>query len=406
MAKRRAWPALEDRPAVLAARRRRKMARSAHAYVRGSTEKFYEWLHAPGGRDLPEGPAIWICGDCHLGNLGPVASASGEVEIQIRDLDQTVIGNPGHDLVRLGLSLATAARGSDLPGVTTAKMLEEMMAGYLLALQPDGADALDRVERPRSIQLALKRAVGRRWRNLARERIADVRPELPLGKRFWPLHADEPAEITALFASDALRSMVTALKSRDDAAPVEVVDAAYWLKGCSSLGRLRYAVLVAVGQGQEAKSGYCLVDIKEAVQPAAPRAANAPGVRSNAERVLAGALALSPFLGERMRAARLRDKSVVLRELMPQDLKLEIERLSREEAMLAARYLGAVVGKAHGRQLTPADRAGWRDDLGRRWPKGLDAPFWLWTSVVDLVSAHEAAYLEHCRRYALEAEAA
>ena len=69
-------------------------------------------------------------GDCHLGNLGPIASASGAIGVQIRDFDQTVIGNPAHDLIRLGLSLATAARGSDLPGVTTAKMLENMMAGY------------------------------------------------------------------------------------------------------------------------------------------------------------------------------------------------------------------------------------------------------------------------------------
>ena len=65
-----------------------------------------------------------------MGNLGPVASAKGHIDIHIRDLDQTVIGNPAHDLIRLGLSLATAARGSDLPGVTTAKMLENMMAGY------------------------------------------------------------------------------------------------------------------------------------------------------------------------------------------------------------------------------------------------------------------------------------
>ena len=41
--------------------------------------------------------------------------------------------------------------------------------------------------------------------------------------------------------------MVTALRSRDDDAPVEVLDAAYWMKGCSSLGRLRYAVLLGVG---------------------------------------------------------------------------------------------------------------------------------------------------------------
>ena len=83
---------------------------------------------------LPAGPDIWICGDCHTGNLGPVADLDGEIDIQIRDLDQTVIGNPAHDMLRLGLSLAMAARSSDLPGVTTALMLEEAAAGYGLVL--------------------------------------------------------------------------------------------------------------------------------------------------------------------------------------------------------------------------------------------------------------------------------
>ena len=106
------------------------MARSAHAYMRGNTVKFYEWLDTAAGKSLPDGPSVWICGDCHVGNLGPVANLAGRVNIQIRDLDQTVIGNPVHDLIRLGLSLATAARSSDLPGVTTARMIEEMMAGY------------------------------------------------------------------------------------------------------------------------------------------------------------------------------------------------------------------------------------------------------------------------------------
>jgi uncharacterized protein (DUF2252 family) len=70
------------------------MARSAHAYVRGNTGKFYEWLEGLKRGSLPEGPAVWICGDCHLGNLGPVANADGKIDIQIRDLDQTVIGKP------------------------------------------------------------------------------------------------------------------------------------------------------------------------------------------------------------------------------------------------------------------------------------------------------------------------
>jgi hypothetical protein len=34
---------------------------------------------------------------------------------------------------------------------------------------------------------------------------------------------------------------------------------------------------------------------------------------------------------------------------MPQDLKLEIDQLTRDEAVSAARYLVAVIGKAHAR---------------------------------------------------------
>ena len=67
-----------------------KMARSTHAYVRGNTTKFYEWLaESPTARRLPKGPAIWICGNCHLGNLGPVAAADEKVEDPARISDMT-----------------------------------------------------------------------------------------------------------------------------------------------------------------------------------------------------------------------------------------------------------------------------------------------------------------------------
>src|SRR5580698_2746864 len=113
-----------DRAQILTQSRQAKMAESAHRYVRGNTLQFYEWLKKHSARQIPKGPPIWICGDCHVGNIGPLADSDGKIEIQIRDLDQTVIGNPAHDLVRLALSLATAARGSDLPGVTVVKMME------------------------------------------------------------------------------------------------------------------------------------------------------------------------------------------------------------------------------------------------------------------------------------------
>jgi len=388
----------DGRASRLAETRRLKMARSAHAYVRGSTVKFYEWLETSPA-NLPEGPPIWICGDCHVGNLGPVASRKGRVDVQIRDLDQTVIGNPAHDLIRLGLSLASAARGSDLPGVITARILEHLMIGYEAALTGEFDAEGEKAARPSSIHGLLDRSVRRRWRHLAAERLDTVKPMVPLGKKFWPLAKDERADLKALFDSEAMRAMVTSLKSRDDNSPVELIDAAYWVKGCSSLGRLRYAAMLKVGEGKHAD--LCLVDVKEAVVAAAPRSAVVATPRDNAVRVVTGARALSPNLGDRMIAARLRDRPVVVRELMPQDLKLEVDRLSEHKATALAAYLAGVVGRAHGRQLSDDDRAAWVRDLAAARTSTLDAPTWLWSSVVTLLAVHEAAYLEHCRLFAL-----
>jgi uncharacterized protein (DUF2252 family) len=399
--------AYEDRARILDHERRRKMARSVHAYVRGNTVQFYEWLQHTRKGSLPHGPAIWICGDCHVGNLGPVASSKGQVEVQIRDLDQTVVGNPAHDLIRLALSLAMSARGSDLPGVITAQMLEHMVEGYQAALRHPIAAAADDAggDDLGPIQHVLQTALRRRWKHLAEERIDDVKPTIPLGKRFWKLSDAERSAIDELFSEEAPRRLITQLKGRDDDAKVKIVDAAYWMKGCSSLGKLRYAVLAAVGKGSDRL--HCLIDIKEAVDAAAPalksRSTTAPIMPKDfAQRVVCGARALSPYLGDRMLAATLLRKPVVLRELMPQDLKLEIDTLTCQQAIGAARYLAAVLGKAHGRQMDATSRRQWSKELDRHRSKSLDAPGWLWQSMLELVAEHEVAYLEHCRRYATQ----
>jgi uncharacterized protein (DUF2252 family) len=390
-----------NRLRVLSQRRALKMAGSAHAYVRGSTVQFYQWLEERGERAVPKGPCVWICGDCHAGNLGPLAAADGKIHVQIRDLDQTVIGNPNHDLIRLALSLASAARGSDLPGVTTAHMLEQMMIGYQTAL--NGPRANDKIEsdKPDCIKVVIRSAMSRTWKHLTRERLKDLKPNIPRGERFWPLTKDENTAILELFEQPAVRRLVTLLKSRPNDARIEVLDAAYWMKGCSSLGRLRYAVLLNVSTGKAKEDEFCLIDLKEAARAAAPRARNAAIPKDNAKRVVEGARHLSPALGDRMMAIKLLGRPVVLRELMPQDLKLEIDRLSRQEAVESARYLAEVVGKAHARQMDAATRKAFAASFKARRSSKLNAPSWLWSSVVELASTHESAYLEHCRRYAL-----
>jgi len=63
--------------------------------------------------------------------------------------------------------------------------------------------------------------------------------------------------------------------------------------------------------------------------------------------------------------------------------------------------LARILGLAHARQLDDADRKNWQAELQGAATRSLDAPTWLWTSVVDLIGVHERAYLEHCRRFAL-----
>jgi uncharacterized protein (DUF2252 family) len=395
MKKLKTWCDVDERAAALTERRNLKMARSPHAFVRGATQKFYEWLDG-NSVTLPQGPAIWICGDCHSGNLGPLANAKGRTDIQIRDLDQTVVGNPVHDVIRLGLSLASAARGSDLPGVMTARMMEDLIDGYQTAFDGD-----TRLGRPEAVQEVLSSAVNRRWKHLAEERLGDTRPQLKLGHHFWPVSDEERDGLHALFGDEKVRRMVTGLRDRADEAKLSILDAAYWVKGCSSLGRLRYAVLVAIEDGGQ----MCLIDVKEAAKALAPRYPDADMPRDNADRVVTGAWHLSPALGDRMVAGRLLDRPVALRELLPQDLKLDLERVSETEARRLSRYLGHVVGTAHARQMDDDTRRDWHRDLLRGRSKTLDAPSWLWTSVVELMASHESAYLEHCRRYALTADA-
>jgi uncharacterized protein (DUF2252 family) len=393
-----------ERAAVLREYRNLKMAASAHAYVRGNTLKFYEWLATADTSKIPQGPPIWICGDCHVGNLGPVSDKAAKIDVLIRDFDQTVIGNPAHDLIRLGLSLAMAARGSDLPGVTAARMLEEIVLGYEKSLADECRRPRGR--RPKCVQVVMRKAAARSWEQLAKDHIEDAAPTIPLGKHLWPLSAKERAEVERLFTTEEARRLVTTLRRRKNGARVKVLDAAYWVKGCSSLGRLRLAVLLGVGRHSWKNGGLCLIDIKEAIKAAAPRYAHAAMPRDNAVRVVQGARHLSPALGERMLSARFLDRSVFVRELLPQDLKVEIEEIGQKEAMKAARYLASVVGKAHARQMDGETRAKWREELQRSRSANLDAPSWLWSSVVDLIASHEAAYLEHCRRYAADTELA
>ncbi len=103
-----------------------------------------------------------------------------------------------------------------------------------------------------------------------------------------------------------------------------------------------------------------------------------------------------------MRPVTFLEKSAFVRELLPQDLKIDLDILPGDEAAKIARFLAFAVGLAHARQMDQPTRIQWSKALKAAMPKSLDAPLWLWRSIVDLLAVYERAYLEHCRRYALQ----
>ena len=67
-----------------------------------------------------------------------------------------------------------------------------------------------------------------------------------------------------------------------------------------------------------------------------------------------------------LRDSKLDGNSVFVRELMPQDRKIEVEQLTSEDAIAVAGFLAAVVGKAHGRQMDAGIRKEWQHELQPR----------------------------------------
>jgi uncharacterized protein (DUF2252 family) len=68
------------------------------------------------------------------------------------------------------------------------------------------------------------------------------------GKAVLAASQGRKIEIKKLFQRENVRRLVTSLRSRDDKATIKMLDAAYWMKGCSPLGRLRFAVLLGIGE--------------------------------------------------------------------------------------------------------------------------------------------------------------
>ena len=108
-------------PALLD-RKKARLSRSPHAFLRGSAPLFYEILaRRP---DLAEGPADegFIVGDMHLENVGAYRNEVDDVVFALNDFDDAAVAPLSLDVLRLSTSVLLAGRGFGcwLSGVPSA----------------------------------------------------------------------------------------------------------------------------------------------------------------------------------------------------------------------------------------------------------------------------------------------
>jgi len=370
-------------PALLD-RKKARLSRSPHAFLRGSAPLFYEILaRRP---DLAEGPADegFIVGDMHLENVGAYRNEVDDVVFALNDFDDAAVAPLSLDVLRLSTSVLLAGRGFGCTGAESIADVRHVIGAYLKALAGGPA--------PATLELVAELMLKVRDRN--RKALLDARApgdghgrrRFLRGERYLDLPPSIEGRLPAL-----LHAYVAALGpgAKGHAGEWSIEDAAQRVAGTGSLGVRRVALLVRDHGGEER-----LLELKECRAPAvaalgrtSPRSFPHPGAR-----VVESACALLASPPRHLAAVELDGMSFAGRRLFPQEDKLAVDGLRKGpelDALLA--LIGHLLGAAHLRGLgvlgAPAPRAWASAEI---------------SAVIDhavaLAGLHEAVYLAWSRK--------
>ncbi|MBX3470889.1 MAG: DUF2252 family protein [Planctomycetes bacterium] len=275
--------------------RHARLAASAHAFFRGTPERFWRDLGADPRLERYGGVTshAWVVGDAHVENFGCQENARREVVYDINDFDEVVVADVQLDLWRLATSVVLTLREQgDLDAAAQREVVEVLARAYLARLGDGDAarehrltareayglldDLLIETESGEGRAKLLDRWTaardGRQVLDTGRADLAAA-PELePALRAAWPGYlasVDAAAFPPGYFAVKSVARRLGA--------------------GTASLGVARYYVLV---EGPTSSPGDDrILDVKEQRAPAGP----APAGLAPEERVVAGARALAPL---------------------------------------------------------------------------------------------------------------
>lgn len=290
-----------------------EMAKSACSFYRGTPFLFYEALTkaGPGGVLAPK---AWLCGDAHLENFGVYKGSSRLVYFDSNDFDEAALGPCWWDALRLLGSLFLRGNSID-----DAKAFLEVYTSEILRGKPNWLE-----------RAAAQGPVLEMMRGLKGQKRADLLNRRTLlgkkGKRTLLLNGKN-----ALPASEEVTSQLKDFcRKLGPGKFYRLLSAGRRIAGNSSLGVERYVLLI---EGEGSPDGNYLLDLKlsrpsevalynKAAQPAwAHDAERVCWVQKQVQAVSVAFLEPVVFGGQ----------GYVLRELMPREDRVRLERYSGKE---------------------------------------------------------------------------
>jgi len=365
-----------------------RMSPSPLAYLRGAAPLFYEVLeHVPELADGPPGMGT-IVGDLHLENFGAFRpdpgkgrrhkNAEADAVFDANDFDDCAVGPWRFDLLRLTTSLILGGRELGADGREALALAHALLESYAAELEhPRSLPPM-----PRIVRTLLRQASERDRRSLL-----DARTEVTKRKRRF-VRGPRYAAVSRALAKEAERAFQAYVEAHVPSKHHDlyrVQDMAFRIAGTGSLGCLRIAILVEGKAG--GPHGYWVFDMKEEdARPSSARLLETKQLRG-AARVEAGIRATLRNVPRGLGTTTLRGLPMLVRRLTPQEDKLDLTHIPKNELDALARLLGALTGRVHVRGA-----------VGRR-PR-------TWTaaerqhvidSAVRMAGIHEAAYLAFCQ---------
>ncbi len=301
-----------------------RMRRDALGFYRGTAHLFYEDF-----RDFPAAPRGWLCGDLHLENFGSYRSDNRLTYFDINDFDEACRGPVTADLARLLGSMALEAQERRWSSAETRELLKQVLKIYAAELAGGKARWVERATARGVIAELLDglQCRGRKKLLASRTVIAGRKRSLLVdGRKALPLEGAEEHHLEKL--------------AERELPDWKVLDAARRIAGNGSLGVPRFVLLVRDPEGQE-----LLLDLKQAQRAVGLRANDwtQPDWVSDAERVATVQSMMQVVPVAFLRPLEWRGASWILRELLPQEDRVEVAQATDREFEDFARSLGALV---------------------------------------------------------------